>query len=159
MELADTQDLGSCPKGCGFKSREAQLKDRPALNAGPFVYRKDDSMDKKTLDSVIDFLETYKHVECNPYPDYDRYVWQALSMLPNDLKYLSNYEKLKGKPISEMKRKEIGTMLTFIARGERFCDGHIMGFVESGQLLELMKRLKEIEENRGLGKIFRARRK
>lgn len=26
MELADTQDLGSCPKGCGFKSREAQFR-------------------------------------------------------------------------------------------------------------------------------------
>ncbi len=113
-------------------------------------------MDKKALDSVIDFLETYRHVECNPYPNYDTHVWQALSMLPDDSKYISHYEKINGKPISEMKRKEIGTMLTFILRGERFSDGHIAYYVESGQLLELMKRLKEIEENRGFRKIFRA---
>lgn len=57
---------------------------------------------------------------------------------------LSNHEKIANKPIGEMNKKEIATMLTFISRGERFCDGHIASFVESGDLLKLMIRLKEL---------------
>lgn len=116
-------------------------------------------MDIKKLDSIIEFLQGNPKVECNPYPNYAPQIWDALAMLPSDTNYIENQKKIADKKISEMNKNEIGTMLTFITRGERFCDGHIIGFVESGQLLELMKRLKEIEENRGLGKIFRARRK
>ena len=39
---------------------------------------------------------------------------------------------------------EIQTMLTFIVRGERFCDGHWAGIVDSGPLRRLLERLSVI---------------
>lgn len=101
-------------------------------------------VDKEELDSIIEYLENNKKVEFNPYPLYDEEVMKALDLLESDTKYLSNHEKIADKPIGEMNKKEIATMLTFISRGERFCDGHIAGFVESGDLLKLMIRLREL---------------
>lgn len=101
-------------------------------------------VDIDKLDSVIEFLQNNKTVECNPYPQYAPEIFDALGMLEVDKNYSDNHEKIASKPISEMNRKEIATMLTFISRGERFCDGHIMSYVESGTLLQLMQRLKEI---------------
>lgn len=101
-------------------------------------------VDKKELDSVIEYLQNNKTVEFTPYPNYAPEVIKALDMLEPDYNYLTNFEKMKNKEIEELERKEIATYLTFISRGERFCDGHIAGYVESGKLLELMLRLKEI---------------
>ena len=101
-------------------------------------------IDETELDSVIEFLEGYNKVEFTPYPDYEGGVYAALGMLKPDKEYSSHYKKLKGKPIEKMNRREIATMLTFISRGERFCDGHIASYVESGELLKLMLRLKEL---------------
>ena len=100
--------------------------------------------DIKELDLVIEYLKTHKKVECNPYPVYESEVMKAFGMLDVDRDYLKNYEKISNKHIEEMDKKEIETMLTFIVRGERFCDGHIAGFVESGDLLKLMLRLRDI---------------
>lgn len=101
-------------------------------------------IDTEKLDSIIEYLENNKTVECNPYPVYGSEIMSALGLLKPDMKYSANYEKIKDKPIEQMKEKEIATMLTFISRGERFCDGHIASYVESGDLLRLMQRLKEI---------------
>lgn len=101
-------------------------------------------VDIEELDSIIEYLKNNNKVEFNPYPMYEKEVMQALGLLKSDLKYLSNHEKIANKPIGEMNKKEIATMLTFISRGERFCDGHIASFVESGDLLKLMIRLKEL---------------
>lgn len=99
----------------------------------------------RELDTIIDFLCHNNKVEFNPYPQYDDCVMQALNQLPPDMNYSANYEKIGDKEISQMNRKEIATMLTFIQRGERFCDGHIACYVEDGTLLKLMERLREIE--------------
>lgn len=101
-------------------------------------------INRQELDSVIAYLQTHDHVECDPYPVYDKEVYQALGMLSVDHNYAKHYEKLERKPIEEMNCKEIATVLTFIVRGERFCDGHIAGYVESGDLLRLMLRLREL---------------
>lgn len=101
-------------------------------------------INQKELDSVIAYLQTHNRVECNPYPIYDDEIYRALGMLRTDSNYLRNWEKIEEKPIEEMTRKEVATMLTFIIRGERFCDGHIAGYVESGELLRLMLRLREL---------------
>lgn len=101
--------------------------------------------ESKELDMIIEFLRNNNEVICDPYPQYDECVMKALNLLPMDKNYFKNHEKIRDKEISKMNRKEIATMLTFIQRGERFCDGHIASYVESGDLLELMLRLKEIE--------------
>lgn len=101
-------------------------------------------INKEDLEVVIAYLQKNNKIEFNPYPVYPAEVYQALEALKLDEKYQANYEKLKGKAIGEMNKKEIATMLTFIARGERFCDGHIAGYVESGELLQLLMRLREL---------------
>ncbi|MCQ2580100.1 MAG: DUF6508 domain-containing protein [Treponemataceae bacterium] len=101
-------------------------------------------INSQELDSVIEYLQNNSKVECNPYPNYEAEIYKALDMLKTDRKYLSHHAKLGRKPIEEMNKKEIATMLTFISRGERFCDGHIASYVESGTLLRLMLRLREI---------------
>ncbi|MCQ2518259.1 MAG: DUF6508 domain-containing protein [Lachnospiraceae bacterium] len=96
------------------------------------------------LDSIIEYLKINKTVEFSPYPVYSAEIYKALDLLEEDINYLSNHRKIENKSINDMSKKEIATMLTFISRGERFCDGHIAGFVESGDLLKLMLRLKEL---------------
>lgn len=103
-------------------------------------------INKKELDSIIEYLKNTTTVECNPYPVYTEEICSALEMLKPDKNYLAHHEKLDGKAIEDMNRSEIATMLTFIQRGERFCDGHIASYVESGELLRLMLRLRELEE-------------
>lgn len=103
-------------------------------------------IDSEKLDRIIEYLQTHDHVECDPYPVYDEEIDMALGMLKTDFNYGKNYEKIGRKPIEEMNIKEIATVLTFITRGERFCDGHIAGYVESGELLRLMLRLRDLEQ-------------
>ena len=43
--------------------------------------------------------------------------------------------------IEQASLDEIKTMLTFIIRGERFCDGHIQGRIEDGHVVALLRRL------------------
>ena len=47
--------------------------------------------------------------------------------------------------LNTMTKKEIGTCLTFIFRGERFCEGHILSYLENGMLVALLRRLADIE--------------
>lgn len=49
------------------------------------------------------------------------------------------------KKLDAMTKKEIGTCLTFIFRGERFCEGHILCYLENGMLVALLRRLANIE--------------
>jgi hypothetical protein len=41
---------------------------------------------------------------------------------------------------------QVKTMLTYCVRGERFCSGFWVGLLESGKVVELLRRLKEIRE-------------
>jgi len=42
---------------------------------------------------------------------------------------------------------QIRTMLTFCARGERFCDGHWAEMIESGTIAKLLRRLKDLRSD------------
>ncbi len=101
-------------------------------------------INKTELDAVIEYLQKNNKIEYNPYPVYNKEIYQALGALELDENYMSNYKKIEDKSIKEMNEQEIATMLTYISRGERFCDGHIACYVESGKLLLLMCRLREI---------------
>lgn len=101
-------------------------------------------IDVKVLDDCIKYLEKTHDIECNPYPDYSKEIYDALNILDTDVDYISNISKIENKDIESMNIDDIRTMLTFIARGERFCDGHIAEFVCNGILFKLMVRLKEL---------------
>ena len=61
-----------------------------------------------------------------------------------DKEYLENEKIIKEKNISELSYKEIGTMLTAIIRGDRFCSGLIYSKVQDGTFLKLLERLQKI---------------
>ncbi len=55
-----------------------------------------------------------------------------------------NEKKLAG-DIAAMSKKDVGTCLTAIFRGERFCAGLINEYVKNGIIIEILKHLSEIE--------------
>ena len=62
-----------------------------------------------------------------------------------DKEYMENEKLIQEKDINELTYKEIGTMLTAIIRGDRFCSGLIYSKVKDGTLLRLLERLKDIK--------------
>lgn len=62
-----------------------------------------------------------------------------------DKEYMENEKLIHGKDIDELTYKEIGTMLTAIIRGDRFCSGLIYSKVKDGTILKLLERVKELK--------------
>lgn len=79
------------------------------------------------------------------YPLYDQEVtnWikEFYRLKLSDFNYLYNYEIYKNKEIEELTLEETLSYITFILRGERFCDGHIASFLENGVLEKLCDNL------------------
>ena len=61
-----------------------------------------------------------------------------------DKEYMENENLIKDKNIDELTYNEVGTMLTAIIRGDRFCSGLIYSKVKDGTILKLLERLKEL---------------
>ena len=84
------------------------------------------------------------------FPLYDEDVHKWISALYDleltDLNYGTNIEKIKDKAIDQLTRDEIFTRMTWLVRGERFCDGLIAEWLENGSLEELCRRLYNITE-------------
>ena len=79
------------------------------------------------------------------YPDYPDEIWASFSIFDPDTDYSDNYEKYcKGILPTDMNVRQIRTMLTFIERGERFCDGHVQRYLENNILLKLLLRLDDL---------------
>lgn len=62
-----------------------------------------------------------------------------------DKEYMENEKLIQEKDINNLTYKEIGTMLTAIIRGDRFCSGLIYSKVKDGTLLRLLERFKDIK--------------
>ena len=58
-----------------------------------------------------------------------------------DINYLSNLRIYKYKKIEELSLEETLSYLTFLIRGERFCDGHIASALEDGTIEKLCNNL------------------
>lgn len=101
-------------------------------------------INKAILSDCIEYLQKKPKVECAPYPIYNEKIMKALDLLEPDYEYIANQRAIANMPVNKMSIDNIKTMLTFINRGERFCDGHIASFVENGYLLELLLRLSEL---------------
>ncbi len=80
-----------------------------------------------------------------PFPNYDKEAidwieaFHSLKLL--DHNYVENFNYLKDKNIEELDFYEILSYLTYIIRGEKFCDGLIASNLENGNIELLEKRL------------------
>ena len=75
------------------------------------------------------------------FPLYDeevkKWIDEFYKLKLSDYNYLDNYKKYKNKKIEELSLEETLSYITFIIRGERFCDGHIASFLENGTIEKL----------------------
>ncbi len=103
---------------------------------------------KNELISCIRYLKSGPEIPFTPYPDYPPELMRCFGFLPLDTEYAEHAAPFleEKKSVSELSRRELGAVLSFIQRGERFCDGHIASYVENGVLLALMLRLAELEK-------------
>ena len=92
--------------------------------------------------------ETRPGVFTWPYPNYvdevERFVDVASQEFWNDYDYVDkNVSGWFEKPgfVERADLAEIKSMLTFIMRGERFCDGHIEAMIDAGHVLRILRRL------------------
>lgn len=139
--------------------------DDAMLELGNSVYKTlfDDSdeailrtIDRDKLKAGIDVLCRIRKIEWTPmkendgvitlaYPIYPKELDCVFDILEPDYHYTENVASWREQPIpSEMTARQIKTMLTWIERGERFCDGNIAGEVDSGRLLKLLLRLDDL---------------
>lgn len=58
-----------------------------------------------------------------------------------DYNYIDNFKIYKYKKIEELSLEETLSYITFIIRGERFCDGHIASYLEDGTIEKLCNNL------------------
>ena len=83
-----------------------------------------------------------------PYPVYDaeteRWIKALYEFDLTDKNYIDNIKKIEGKPIEELTRDEVLTRMTWLVRGERFCDGLIAEWLEDGSLEALCRRLQDL---------------
>ena len=110
------------------------------------IFRKKSTVDRKTLAEVIEFLETAPPVEYEPRSVCPDIVARGLGLLETDYDYLAHYEKMEEEGVEpeQMTLGQIGTMLTFFTRGERFCDGFTVDEINSGRMLRVFRRLDEL---------------
>lgn len=112
-------------------------------------------LDDEILDESIDILSKNPRIEWYQpppksgvltlsYPSYGPWVWNIFDLLVPDYQYniIMDMIKKNNKKIRDFTFEEVKAMLTYINRGEKFCDGHIASKIEDGTLLELLKRLK-----------------
>ncbi len=81
------------------------------------------------------------------YPLYDKEVenWieEFYRLKLTDFNYIENFEIYKHKEIKKLSLEETLSYITFIIRGERFCDGHIASALENGTIEQLCNNLKK----------------
>lgn len=81
------------------------------------------------------------------YYYYADYVDKVFNTIIGDQiiqNYKEIYDNIKDKDIKELNIDEIVAYCTFIRRGERFCDGHIAGYLDNGILVKLYERYLEL---------------
>ncbi len=61
-------------------------------------------------------------------------------------------ESMEGADVSALDGKTVMALLVGAVRAERFCDGALLGFLESGCIGRWLQRLRRIDEGMGAGK-------
>jgi len=68
------------------------------------------------------------------------YIFDWVSWQPEAEKYFRDTELLKDADLDTLRK-----LLTLHARKERFCSGHLAQMIESGHVLNILRRLKDIK--------------
>ena len=110
----------------------------------------------KNLINLLDTEKLYNEVQRNEkndviemgYVSYDQRLMDLSNYIPfYEQDYTKNIMKIKNKEISLLTLLETQKYITFIFRGERFCEGHISSYIDNGILKELLNHVVEICEN------------
>jgi len=80
-----------------------------------------------------------------PFPEYPDGVFESLFILDTDKEYSEHYKQYcEGVTASEMSASQIKTTLTYISRGEHFCDGFLQEYLENNLLMKLLFRVDDL---------------
>lgn len=103
---------------------------------------------------------TPEHPFQMPYVAYNREVADFLKAVYDDNLMDKEYNKhieengidlskqlIKDIDISNMGAKMVLTLLTYIIRSDRFCEGALKSAIESGTITKLLKRLRELDSD------------
>lgn len=80
---------------------------------------------------------------CEKHPEYE-YTKYSETLAANNIEW--GTKSMEGADVSTLDAKAIIAMLVGACRAERFCDGALLGFFESGAITRWLTRLQEIEE-------------
>lgn len=118
-----------------------------------------EQLDRKKLAESIELLCGVREIPWEPmkktdesgawqlgYPRYPEGIFEIFQLMESDVRYRPNMDKIRMQKlhISELSLSQIQTYLTYLERGERFCDGVIAEAVEDGRLLKLLLRLQDL---------------
>lgn len=138
-----------------FKEAYSGLLDSETepLNTGPT------NVDDKKLEELINVLLSCPTIEysepkningvfTSSYPIYKKWVHDIFELMSPDYKYnkTTDYIQEKKLKIYELNTNEVRAMLTYIQRGEHFCDGFIVDNIYDKTILKLLIRIKKINE-------------
>lgn len=93
--------------------------------------------------TVASFHEdVYKFCEEHPEYEHTRY---GETLEKNDLKWCT--ESMEAADVSKLEAKCVIALLMGAVRAERFCDGALLGFFNSGCILRWLERLEAIDKD------------
>lgn len=73
--------------------------------------------------------------------EVNNWIHEFYRLKLSDFNYIDNVKIYKNKKIEELSIEETLSYITFIIRGERFCDGHIASYLEDGTIEKLCDNL------------------
>ena len=80
---------------------------------------------------------------CEEHPEYE-YTKYTETLAANNIEW--GTESMESADVSGLDAKAIIAMLVGACRADRFCEGALLGFFESGAIKRWLNRLKEIDE-------------
>ncbi|MDD6795629.1 MAG: acyl-CoA thioester hydrolase/BAAT C-terminal domain-containing protein [Clostridiaceae bacterium] len=98
----------------------------------------------------IDFVKPKNNegIHVLSYPNYPKELSDFWSMMEKNklfnYNYIQDIEEVEKDNIDDMTIHDVYTYLTFICRGEKFCDGHMVKFIEDGTIGKLLNKIKEL---------------
>ncbi len=133
---------------------EVLTKYIPELKAGDFGDWYVDKENDGTLEHPIHFpfveySQLVRQFEgnffefCEENPEYE-YTKYTETLVANNIEW--GTESMEHADVSELDAKAIIALLVGACRADRFCEGALLGFFESGAIMRWLNRLKEIDE-------------
>lgn len=93
--------------------------------------------------NMVDSFQEDLYKFCDEHPEYE-HTRYGETLEKNNLEW--NTESMQAADVSKLDAKCVIALLIGAVRAERFCDGALLGFFNSGFILRWLDRLKEIDE-------------